>query len=77
MRHNLAFTGQEQLEFWNQKGKTNFLMEVKTYTNICSPRPFIVESLEEAWDRQSLIEKQHFAIANCTPSWTFNVQSFT
>ena len=42
-----------------------------------SPRPLIVKSLKEACDRQSLINKQNFAIANYTSSWTFNVQSFT
>ena len=71
MRHNSAFTGQKQLEFWNQKGKQIFSWQSKNfgpYTNICGPRPFIVDSLEEAWDRQSLIKKQNFNIANCTPS---------
>ena len=80
MKHNSAFTGQKQLEFWNQKGKQIFSWQSKNfgpYTNICGLRPFIVDSLEEAWDWQSLIEKQNFVIANCTPSWTFNVQSFT
>ena len=80
MRHNSAFTGQKQLEFWNQKGKQIFSWQSKNfgpYTNICGLRPYIVDSLEEAWDRQSLIKKQNFAITNCTPSWTYNVQSFT
>ena len=45
--------------------------------NIFCPRPFIVESLKEALDRQSLINKQYFTIVNCTSSWTFDVQSFT
>ena len=39
--------------------------------NIFGPKPFIVKSLKEPWDGQSLI-----AIANCTSPWTFNVQSF-
>ena len=46
-------------------------------TNIFGHRPFIVESLKEAWDWQSLIDQQNFAIANCTSCWTFNVHSFT
>ena len=33
-------------------------------------------SLKDACDRQSLIDKQNFADANCISCWTFNVQSF-
>ena len=50
MRHNSAFTGQKQLEFWNQKGKQIFSWQSKNFgpcTNIFGPKPFIVESLEE------------------------------
>ena len=80
MRHNLAFTCQNQLEFWNQKAKQIFSWQSNNFgpqANIFGPRPFIVESLKEGWDRQPLIDKQNFVIVNCITSWTFNVQSFT
>ena len=52
MRHNSAFTtGQNQLEFWNQKGKQIFSWQSKNvgpYANSFGPRPFIIESLKEA-----------------------------
>ena len=80
MKHNWAITHQNHLEFWNQKAKQGFSQQSKTFgpwANMFSPRPLIVKSLKEAWDWQSLINKQNFAIANYTSSWTFNVQSFT
>ena len=80
MRHNSAVTYQNQLDFWKQKAKLIFSWQSKSfgpYANIFGPRPFIVESLKEAWNRQILIERQNFAIAKCTSSWTFNVKSFT
>ena len=80
MKHNWAITCQNHLEFWNQKPKQGFSWQSKNFgpwANIFGPRPFIVKSLKEAWDQQSLIDKQNFAIANYTSSWTFNVQSFT
>ena len=67
MKHNSAISRQNQLEFWNQKAKQGFSQQSKSFrpwANIFGPRPFIVKSLKEAWDRQSLIEKQKFAIAN-------------
>ena len=54
MRHNSAVNRQNQLEIWNQKAKQIFSWHLKnfdTQANICGPRPFIVESLKEAWDR--------------------------
>ena len=80
MRHNSAVTCQNQLEFWNQNAKQIFSKQSKNfgpYPNIFGNRLFIVESIKEAWDRQALIDKQNCAIASCTSSWTFNVQSFT
>ena len=80
MRHNSAVTYLNQLEFWKQKAKQIFSYHSKNFgplVNIFGPRPFIVESLKEALDRQALIDNKNFAIANCTTSWTFNVQSFT
>ena len=80
MKHNSAIPCQNQLEFWNQKAKQDFSLQSKHFgprANIFGPRPFIAKSLKETWDRQSLIDKQKFAIANYTSSWTLNVQSFT
>ena len=80
MRHNSAVIRRNQLEFWNQKTKQIFSQQSKNFdpwANIFCPRPFIVELLKEAWDQQSLIDKHNFAVANCTASWTLNVQSFT
>ena len=79
MKHNWAITRQIHLESWNQKAKQGFSWQSKNFgpwANIFGPRPFIVKSLKEVWDRQSLMDKQNFAIANYTSSWTFNVQSF-
>ena len=67
VRHNSAVTCQNQLEFWNQKAKQIFQQQSKNFdpwANIFGPRPFMAESLEETWDRQSLIDKQNFALAN-------------
>ena len=80
MKHNSAITCQNHLEFWNQrqnKASHSSLKIVGPWNNIFGPRLFNVKSLKEAWEWQSLIDKQNFAIANYTSSWTFNVQSFT
>ena len=80
MKHNSAITNQNLLEFWNQKEKEGSSHQSKHFgpqADIFGPRPFIVKSLKEAWDRQCLINKQKFAIANYTSSWTLNVQSLT
>ena len=50
---------------------------IKDNQNTCHGFSLILKSLKETWDRQSLIDKQNFVIANWTSSWTFNVQSFT
>ena len=79
MKHNSAITRQNLLEFWNQKAKQGLSQQSKNFVsqaNIFGPRPFIVKLLKEAWNRQSLIDKQNFAITYCTSSGTFNVQSF-
>ena len=58
MKHNSVVT--RQLEFWNQKAKQIFSWQSKNFgpqANIFGPRPFIVESLKEAWDWQSLTSK--------------------
>ena len=70
MRRNSAVIRQNQLELWNQKAKQIFTWQSKNFgprANNLGPRPFIVESLKETWDQQSLIYKQNFAIAN----WQF------
>ena len=80
MRHNSAITRQNQLKFWNQKQNRFSGSSLKIsgpYANIFGPRPFIIKSSKEAWDRQPLIKKQNFATANCTSSWNFNAKSFT
>ena len=79
MKHNSEITSQNQLEFWNQKAKQGFSWQPKNFglkINIFNPRPSSVKSLKEAWDRQSLIDNQTFAIANYTSSWTLNVEMF-
>ena len=71
MKHNSAITSQNLLEFWNQKAKQGFSQQSKHFgpqAYIFGPRLFIVKSLKEAWDRQFLINKQKFAIANYTSS---------
>ena len=59
MRHNSAVTCQNQLEFWKQNAKQVFSRQSKNFgpqADIFGPRPFIVESLKEAWDQKALID---------------------
>ena len=58
MKHNSAITGQNRLEFWHQKAKQGFSKQSKIF----GPRPSVVKSLKEAWNQQSLIDKQKFAV---------------
>ena len=79
MKHNSAITRQNQLKFWNHKAKQGFSQQLKNFgpqANILGPRPLIVKSLKETWDRQFLIDKQNFAVANYTPFWTFQCTKF-
>ena len=80
MKHNSAITRQNQLEFWNQKAKQCLSQQSKNFdpkASIFGSRPFIVKSLKEAWDRQSLNDNKKLAIVNYTSTWTLNVQSST
>ena len=58
MKHSSAITRHNQLEFWDQNAKQGFSQQYKNFRlqrNIFGPRPFLIKSLKEPWDRQSLI----------------------